>query len=221
MKSFLSIVAVGLLLYSTSLIAQTNPDFETDSISEFTIVACYYISDNEGWLADDEGNLLKTTNGGDSWNSNAVAIEFKELQFIDALNGFGITSSAAYKTVNGGTSWTLLSLPGEMGRALYFINSTTGFVSGDEVIYKTTDGGSNWTTISTEGVSFTDFFFINSTAGIATAHDENNYQCIWRTADAGSTWANVFSEEDFFFNTVWFTIENVGWAAVMHCNPAD
>jgi photosystem II stability/assembly factor-like uncharacterized protein len=219
MKSVISFATV--LLLTLRGYAQVNPHFETDTISTSNIVACSFISDDKGWLADDQENILKTTNGGAIWSTVPVELKFSKLDFIDELNGFGITSSATYKTIDGGSNWTILALPCENPKALYFLDSNNGFVSGDEVINRTTNGGVNWSSISTEGVSFTDFFFLNSTAGVAVAHDENNYQCIWRTEDAGSTWVNVFSEEDCFLNAVWFNSETAGWAVGYLLEPGN
>lgn len=132
---------------------------------------------------------------------------------MDAQNGYGLTSDAAYKTTDEGNTWSVLSLPGSIGTALYFLNGESGFIGGNEVIYKTVDGGTTWSTVSTQGVSFVDYYFVNTSVGIAAAYDADSSRCIWRTTDGGQTWSNVYSKENYFINSVWFTNENTGWAA--------
>ncbi len=46
--------------------AQTSADFDTDSITTNTLVASSFISDNEGWLADNTGILWHTGDAGES-----------------------------------------------------------------------------------------------------------------------------------------------------------
>ncbi len=134
------------------------------------------------------------------------------MEFTDALTGYGITSDAAYKSTNGGNTWSALSLPDTVGGAIYFHDNNNGFISGIGEIYKTGNGGATWTTVATEGVSFLDYYFVNVSTGIAAAYADS-YRCIWRTTDGGLTWSNVYHEQNYFINSVWFTDENSGWAA--------
>ncbi|MBS1658850.1 MAG: hypothetical protein JST18_12250 [Bacteroidetes bacterium] len=193
--------------------AQTSADFETDSITTHTLLASSFINDDEGWIADDAGNLWHTDNAGQSWSPIATQKIFIKLDFTDVQRGYGITTDAAYKTVDGGNTWSALNLPGNVGSAICFFDNSTGIVSGKEVIYKTTDDGATWQTVSTGGVSFVDYYFLNASTGIAAAFDEDSYQCIWRTTDGGQNWSNVYKEENYFITSVWFTDENNGWAA--------
>lgn len=193
--------------------AQTTADFETDSITTHTLLASSFINDHEGWIADDAGNLWHTTNAGQSWSPISAEKIFLKLDFTDEHFGYGITTDAAYKTVDGGNTWTALNLPGNVGSAICFLDNNTGIVSGKEVIYNTTDGGATWQTASTGGVSFVDYYFLNASTGIAAAFDEDSYQCIWKTTDGGQNWSNVYREENYNITSVWFTDENNGWAA--------
>ena len=211
MKLVLVLLLVALTVSSGT--AQTSEDFESFNITSNMIVTSSFINDNEGWLADNAGTLWHTSNAAVNFNIASTGKYFLKLQFISSLVGYGITSDAAYKSTDGGVTWSALSLPNSIGKTLYFISENVGFITGNEAIYKTSDGGTTWSTVSTEGVSFTDLYFNSSSTGLATAHDEDTYQCIWRTTDGGSTWSNVCNKEKYFMNSVWFTDATNGWAA--------
>ena len=220
MKTQVFLFSILLITYTFNIEAQIGSEFETDHLTTATFLAGSFISDNEGWLADDAGKLWHTTNGGETWSSTFAEKNFLKLDFADALNGFGITSNAAWKTTDGGSTWSALLLPGIAANTLYFLDGNTGFISGNEVIYKTTDGGQNWSTIYTgEGIYFLDYYFINSSTGIAVAYDDNSNQTIWRTTNGGTTWSNVYDEENYYINAVWFTDENLGWTAGYYYLP--
>ncbi|MCY7409216.1 MAG: hypothetical protein LH473_03010, partial [Chitinophagales bacterium] len=187
--------------------------FESSTITDNTFVASSFINDNEGWLADNNGMLFHTSNSGQTWDSISITKNFLKFDFVDAVYGFALASEGAYKTTDGGNTWSSLSLPGYIGESLYFLDNNTGFISGNKMIFKTTDGGTTWTTIYTEDVSFFDYYFTTSSAGIAVAHDDEYYKCVWKTTDGGLSWENVYNEKNFFMNAVWFSNESMGWAA--------
>jgi photosystem II stability/assembly factor-like uncharacterized protein len=219
MKSFIFLFAFQLLISIAEVSAQNSADFETGNITTHTIVASSFISDSEGWVADDAGILRYTNNAGDTWTSLGTEKFFKKLDFTNALNGFAIASNTAYKTVNGGITWSALTMPGSIGTALYFLDSNTGLISGNGEVYKTTNGGTSWASVSTEGVSFVDYYFVSSSIGIAVANDGEAHQSIWRTTDGGSGWTNVYHEENYVFNAVWFISETTGFAAGYYTMP--
>jgi photosystem II stability/assembly factor-like uncharacterized protein len=199
--------------FANRLQAQISAEFETDTLTTATFTAASFISDNEGWLADDAGKLWRTSNGGESWTTGTINKSFLQLDFADATNGFGLPSEAAWKTTDGGSTWSALTLPGDVSGSLYFFDANTGFIGGNETLYKTTNGGANWTIITMEGFSFLNYFFTNSTTGIAAVLDADSTRSIMRTTIGGSTWTHVYAEEDFFINSVWLTDENTAWAA--------
>jgi photosystem II stability/assembly factor-like uncharacterized protein len=209
-----------ILLFTIRLHAQLSAEFETDSLTANTFVSSSFISDHEGWLADDAGNLWHTADGGTSWTSYPTEINFLNIDFTDAMNGFGLTSEAAYKTFDGGNTWSLLTLSGTTGKSLNFLDASTGFISGNEVIYKTTDGGQSWTSISNEGINFLDYFFMDENTGVAAVYDTDSTRSIMRTTDGGLQWNHVYAAEDFFINAVWVTNENTAWAAGYYASTA-
>jgi photosystem II stability/assembly factor-like uncharacterized protein len=180
------------LLVATFLNIQAQ-SFENFDIGGSTQVAASFISNNEGWVADNNGMLFHTANGGQTWDSIATEKNFVALEFTSALTGYALEINAAYKTTNGGQTWSALTLPGYVGKSILFLDNLTGFVTGYQMIFKTTDGGMNWTTIYTEDVSFLDLYFINSSTGVAVTSDGGN-RCIWRTGNGGESWLNVLEE---------------------------
>jgi photosystem II stability/assembly factor-like uncharacterized protein len=75
------------------------------------------------------------------------------------------------------------------------------------------DGGVTWSATPVENVSIFDFYFVSSLVGVAVGYDEENNRCVWRTSDGGASWTNVFNEENYYMNSVYFISENIGWAA--------
>lgn len=213
MKSLYLFPAILLFASVRSGWSQVPEDFETEIITNNTIVASSFINNEEGWLADEAGVVWHTSNGGGSWSTIATEKHFLKMDFVDASVGYGITADKAFKTTNGGSAWFGLAMPGIVGSALYFLDASTGFISGIDVIYKTTNGGDSWSTISTEGASFVDFYFTSSSIAVAAAFDHDTHKCIWRTTSGGSSWSYVFDQENYFINSVWFTDANTGWAA--------
>lgn len=208
-------ITTGLfcILIIDCLSSRAQVAFENFVVGASTIIASSFINDNEGWLADNNLNLWHTGDAGQTWNSIPVEKNFLQLQFIDALDGYALSENTAYKTIDGGQSWSALSLPDGIGIGLYFFDANTGFISGHQQIYRTVNGGSTWQTIATDDASFVDFYFINSSTGIAAANDDASSRSIWRTTDGGFTWSNVYNRPKYFMNAVWLINENNGFAA--------
>jgi photosystem II stability/assembly factor-like uncharacterized protein len=217
MKSF-SFSFFFLFAIASGLCAQNGEDFETTNITTATITASSFISETEGWVADDAGILRHTTDGSLSYTQVASGKYFLHLDFTNASTGYGIATDGVFKTINGGVAWSALTLPGAAGSTLYFFDANAGLIAGKGAIYKTTNGGTTWTTVAIEGVSLTDIYFINPSTGIAAA-SSNDYRSLWRTTDGGSTWSNVFAAENYFIKAIWFTSENTGWAAGFYSEP--
>jgi photosystem II stability/assembly factor-like uncharacterized protein len=203
-------VALALLFGVGQIEAQL---LESMVVTNGTFVASSFINDSEGWLADNKGKLWHTANGGQIWDSVSLEKHFVKLQFTDALHGFALESDAAYETADGGHTWSELNLPAAIGRAIYFLNDETGFISGNQVIYKTINGGASWQTWEMENFSVHDFYFAGASTGIAVGRDDDQNRCVWRTADGGETWENVFNEENYYMNSVYFVNESIAWAA--------
>ena len=73
------------------------------------------------------------------------------------------------KTVNGGTTWSPLTIAGYSSTVwgISFYNSSTGWGCGfTGKIFKTINGGGDWTTKTVGTESFRDILFVNQTTGL-------------------------------------------------------
>ena len=96
------------------------------------------------------------------------------------------------KTINGGTTWTALSLSTGNGKvSVYFNNIDTGYVSGaglSDAIMKTTDGGTTWSNIYSNTIEeFSSIYFTGINDGYAVGSVSGK---VLKTTDAGVTWTS-------------------------------
>src|SRR5687768_16848686 len=76
----------------------------------------FFVDQNNGWAAGGgSGNILKTTDGGDTWTVvKKSAFYLRSIEFLNSNIGFCgafSTSGSApfYKTIDGGETWTDIS----------------------------------------------------------------------------------------------------------------
>lgn len=118
-----------------------------------------FVSEGIGWAGG--GVIMKTINGGQTWETQLSPAIVREFFFLDELRGFAVGGATIVKTVDGGSNWIDIS-PGDERirdlRAAYFFDEYTGWVIGlghevtdgpsifqNSVLIKTTDGGATWT----------------------------------------------------------------------------
>ena len=67
----------------------------------------FFIDDNAGWAVGRIGTILKTTDGGISWNfqSSGSTDALREICFIDENTGWVIGGQTILKTTDGGEHW--------------------------------------------------------------------------------------------------------------------
>jgi photosystem II stability/assembly factor-like uncharacterized protein len=144
------------------------------------------------------GVILKTTNGGDSWDTLAVPInnEYTSVYFVNSNTGYATGYAIIIKTTNGGNSWVVQN-PNNFNSFLtkvFFTDANTGYAIGlSGTILKTTDGGNNWlaensgTSVDLNGLDFAD-----ANTGIATGgFSDNSANVIIRTTNAGNNWITI------------------------------
>ena len=154
-------------------------------LSSYRLNSVYFTDINTGYAVGYNGNvgnsagiIIKTANGGSSWNSQTLLANgyLRSVYFPNANTGFVIgvywntNTSVIFKTSNSGTNWVALaSAVSPILTSIYFANVNTGYVAGvNGTIRKTTNGGNNWFSQSsgTNNVLHS-VFFVNNLTGWA------------------------------------------------------
>ncbi|KAL2873446.1 hypothetical protein SGCOL_011392 [Colletotrichum sp. CLE4] len=171
------------------------------------------VSDQIAWLSGTGGTVLRTTDGGASWQSVGprLSIEDADLQFRD-VQAFSAekavilsigegADSRIYITANGGESWTQ-TFANEEESAFFncvdFEDDERGIAVSDPVdgkfrLIETLDGGSSWTIVDPSGMSPAlegEFGFAASGTCISTAAGR------WYLASGGIDPGRVFRSSD-------------------------
>ena len=184
----------------------------------------HFVNANIGWAVGWDGLIIKTTDGGQTWNTQTSGTpeNLQEVYFIDQNNGWVIgdwnnLGNTLLKTTNGGSTWQLTD-PDLTTKRYYediqFVGSSNGWIVGASCkILHTTDGGLNWTnqSVGTTTPTLQAVFFINTTTGWVASDDGR----IWKTTDSGANWVLQSTPTatlgDALFD-IFFVDANKGWA---------
>lgn len=140
----------GFILHSKDAGQQWRIQYEGPY--EFTSIA--FIDPSHGWALGRDMNptasntdhriLLKTADGGNSWDLISELKGIDEIQFQSAQRGMAGT----LMTIDGGKTWAPVNVPSHLKGYPYFADSTHGWaVTATETefqINKTDDGGISW-----------------------------------------------------------------------------
>jgi photosystem II stability/assembly factor-like uncharacterized protein len=209
------IILVAILLFSVTVTAQdfkwtTLPNAPT--ATRFNDV--YFLNPDTGWIANGEGEVYSTSNGGDIWinNLSKPSSHFRSVGFLNQDSGFlgnvgpgefGATdTNAIYRTVNGGENWEpVIDYTGSkpvgicgmqvLGDSLVF---AVGRVRGPSYFVKSSDGGESWISYNTGGMAagLIDVHFFNAdtgfVVGLTSATHSQSKGIILYTTNGGVNW---------------------------------
>ncbi|MGB5288290.1 MAG: YCF48-related protein [Ignavibacteriaceae bacterium] len=181
--------------------------------NNFKIMKLFFLNENKGWgVAWDESGsnmfygtyILKTSDGGETWNSEQYREEdvfLATIYFLDSLKGFmGGYPGKFLITTDGGINWENAQI--DSGAFAYFppvhfnfFNEQYGFAAGGAmdiagVVWKTTNGGESWKPLnvgSPDPIRAIHFFDSLNVYGIG-GDPEFFGIAIIRSTDAGESW---------------------------------
>ncbi|BDQ03133.1 YCF48-related protein [Ignavibacterium sp.] len=215
----LYILTILILFIPSVILSQWS---QQNSGTTKRLLSCFFISENVGWAAGDQGTILKTTNGGAEWVPQMVPSDYNvhSIVFVDSLNGFAVLYkflgsnrlSQIIKTTNGGNNWSII------GQYLDFVLISISFadayngiaVGSDGVILITTDKGNSW-------YFYDPLFAAWYTATYSKSSNlfwvgGNTYGYMLRTTDLGSRWSYIAIPIEAPINSIYFTDFFNGWA---------
>jgi photosystem II stability/assembly factor-like uncharacterized protein len=165
-----------------------------------------FVNDNIGWIAGSDGTLLKTSDGGENWNSIDIAnsLNFYQIDFINESIGWAIEESSIRKSIDGGLSW-IQQFPNYGFGSLYVLDENNVYIVGGDTIFKTTNGGTNWIDISPNlpNRNYNSLWFKDSQTGVVVGNYNDGTRdrgIILRTTNGGSIWNEVIVNE---FNSIY------------------
>ena len=176
--------------FSLALQAQWATSY-TNSSGTRNYCDAKFISNTVGYVLAQEGEVLKTTDGGVTWTTKTPlpgtvaagiaagsAKTMTSFDFISESTGFVVGQSGLiYKTTDGAQTWSSAiaigigstTPSGTITRYLNnirFYDSNTGYIMGNAgTVIKTTDGGTTWTRIineATNGYNFASLIDANT-----------------------------------------------------------
>jgi len=182
------------------------------------ISSVYFYDSLTGYATLFSGEILKTTDAGNTWTLISTIANDNTLQeifFTSPDTGYAVgISGVIIKTTNGGLNWNYQnSNTNEYLQSVYFTDKNTGYVTGDGgTILKTVDAGANWipqtsgTTDWLISVKFTD----SNNGYIAGGY--GTYGRILKTTNGGVDWSITPGISTELLHSVFFVDEQTGYA---------
>lgn len=176
------------------------------------LYSVYFINTNTGWVTGAMGQIYKTTNSGNSWQTVGLPTSntYYSVYFLNDQTGW-LAGSAVYKTTNGGINFSTQNFGIGFFYSIHFADASTGWLCGAlGQIYKTTNAGTNWNSqTGNTSVDFNSVYFANSMTGWCAAANGR----IYKSTNGGNNWLNYAGTGSCSMNSVYFNDTLSGWAA--------
>jgi len=181
----------------------------------------HFINENIGWAAGEDGTILKTIDGGETWLAQSISTpdKIRSIFFTDSLNGWialfewtPFRHGSVYHTTDGGNTWYVqLSVVDYALLSLFFTDNLHGWVVGTNgIAFKTTNGGNTWQQmfIETYGGWLFSVRFINDNIGWVAG---DVFGQIPKTTNSGSYWFAQYIPTYYYLVDIFFIDEFYGW----------
>jgi photosystem II stability/assembly factor-like uncharacterized protein len=160
------------------------------------LTGVYFHDRDHGWVVGHDAVILRTTDGGTTWERVYWAPEneepFFDVWFSDASNGIAIGAYGGYfTTADGGTTWEYQAI-GDMDWHLHQIardDSGRLYIAAEAgVAYRSDDDGATWIELPSpyEGSFFGLLVLQNDTLLLFGLRGH-----LFRSEDAGETWTEI------------------------------
>ena len=148
-----------------------------------------FVTATTAFTVGDGGTILKTIDGGYSWNRIATGslVSLNSVFFLDSLNGYAITGKdygSLFKTTDGGTTWALSYYFDTFYMYdVWFTDPMHGVCVGEEGVFVTSNGGISWNWNGPYTWNYSVWFLNPSTACMSS----EGY--LYKSYNGGNTWA--------------------------------
>ena len=196
---------------------QWQEQFRQEVLNDERLVRLFFINSQKGWVVGRGGILLRTTNGGQSWNKSYLPINanLASVFFTNENNGWVVGEfDGIFYTKDGGNSWEFTDEGTyDVHSDIFFFNNQVGFAIGlnDEYdksrLLKTNDGGLTWSiNFFFNEADLYSLYFVDDNYGWAVGWDGS----IIHTTNGGENWSVQESNVDWWLWEVSFVDQNKG-----------
>lgn len=160
--------------------------------------------------------ILKTSDGGKTWDLYDLGLTASNLEKITILNQQNICYISSYngdliQSIDKGETWNDISIPGcySIFDIVFNQDNAGWIVSYNGDVFFSDLGGIIWHKIHDNivGAILHEIKFINSTIGYAA----DGYGYILKTTDAGYKWRKINIAPNSYCYSISFVNENIGW----------
>jgi len=156
---------------------------------------------NTGWAITFQGDVIKTTDGGDTWTeiTQSESTSLSGISFADETTGYISTlDNKILKSLDGGLTWSEVYNGTVNFDKVEFKDALNGIASGTSVLY-TTDGGNSWLV----GSGGSSYWYIDYASG-DTYYGVNLGGSLGRSTDGGENWSDIEDLDEMAFSTEWY-----------------
>lgn len=210
-------VAFLLILLNTISTAQWIPQ---NSSTNQRLLTNFFLDENKGWAGGNEGCIIRTTDGGNSWVYYSIGTKYTvhSIYFVDSLKGWAALYSYnpdraghIMNTTDGGASWNLqTTVDGFTLHNVFFIDEYFGWAIGSSGIFlRTVDGGNNWEfNLVSDQWNWALYFVSPNIGWIGDGY--SGY--IQKTTNGGYSWQMKSIPTYSRIMDIYFINQNIGWA---------
>ena len=185
-----------------------------------SLYSLQYVNENLVWASGATGTLLKSSDGGDTWEFKMLKerMYVNDIFFINEEKGWICGGSEDDElsyilgTTNGGLTWEnqLIQNQGGPFKSIVFADENIGWAAGSFTnILHTTNGGQDWNIQDSSLFNILSIFLLDSLHLWATR--SFTFTPTLKTSDGGKSW--IPDSTIMWANDVHFLDTLVGWAA--------
>ncbi len=179
-------LVLSFLITYISVSAQTGSFYDINQdlgISE-KFNSIFFINEDTAWIAGSNGLLLKTSDGGITWENKDVLPNqnFKKIYFNNPDFGWTYSPDTLLYTTDGGSSWLGINIFGPVN-TIFMKDQDNIWRCHDFVVWRTTNGGQSW--IMVEYLNLRDLYLFNDMIGWGVG------TCIAKSTNGGQTFAST------------------------------
>lgn len=179
--------------------------------------------------------IIHTADGGKTWTDQSAVVckydgsEFAAVQFFDAQNGWALSASELYSTIqlahttDGGNHWAMVDtgIPGTVNvgwaivnGGMHFSDTQHGCAAGWDVVVCTSDGGAHWAQVVVD-CGFPGCVDGHVIAFADALHGWLGAGALYQSTDGGAHWSNDTPQTSRggSYYGLQFTSPSTGWLA--------